>query len=108
MYHFDLCLFCIITAIINTADNKRYDIEEESKNEYGLDLQHVLRQFRRSDDYVKILKMRTNEFHVFFMDVVTHSLDWHYHKMKAEIQATYGLNKSAPPAEIQTTTLQTQ
>ncbi|XP_061718890.1 uncharacterized protein LOC133526342 isoform X1 [Cydia pomonella] len=109
MYHFHLYIFCIIAAIINTVDNKRYDIEEESKNEFGLDFQSVLRQFRRSDDYVKILKMRTNEFNVFFADVIYHSLDWHYHKMKAEIEATYGLNQTtSPPVTMTTTTRQSQ
>ncbi|XP_063387000.1 uncharacterized protein LOC134672972 isoform X3 [Cydia fagiglandana] len=106
MYHFDLCLFCIIAAIINAVDNKKYDIEEESKNAYGMDLQNVLRQFRRSDDYVKILKMRTNEFNVFFGDVVYHSLDYHQGKMEEEIKTSFGLKKS--PSDVPTTTFKTE
>ncbi|XP_063625903.1 uncharacterized protein LOC134797546 isoform X3 [Cydia splendana] len=105
MYHFDLCIFCIIAAIINTVDNKRYDIEEESKKEYGMDFENILRQFRRSDDYVKILKMRTKEFNVFFGDVVYHSLDYHQSKMKAEMQKAFGLNS---PTDVPTITLKTE
>ncbi|XP_047992343.1 uncharacterized protein LOC125231043 [Leguminivora glycinivorella] len=104
MYHFDLCLLCVLFAIIHTVDSKRYDIEEECKNEYGLDLQSLLRQFRRSDDYVKILKMRTNEFGLFFADVIFHSLDWNYHKLKEEIKSMYGLNKTTASPETSTTT----
>ncbi|CAH0763431.1 unnamed protein product [Diatraea saccharalis] len=85
---------CCLAMFLLYSNGRKYDVDEECKKIYGENLGNVLKRFRRTPDYMKILNIKRQEILENFQDITTQVLIYETNQMKQKIYKMYNL--SAP------------
>ncbi|XP_075990003.1 uncharacterized protein LOC142985608 isoform X2 [Anticarsia gemmatalis] len=82
-----------MTVSLTTVRSRRYDIESEAIRLYGEDIQDVVRRFRKTREYVKILEDKNAKLLLLFDEVVMQALSNVDVELDQRVQQIIGLNK---------------
>ncbi|KAL4711056.1 hypothetical protein ACJJTC_015232 [Scirpophaga incertulas] len=85
-------------AIFQEAALRKYNMEEESKKLYGEDFKSVLRRFRKTSEYLSILKYKVETMKENYEDIFLNALEYFNTKIEEELkQKIYGTEDHPTP-----------
>ncbi|KAJ0184163.1 hypothetical protein K1T71_000586 [Dendrolimus kikuchii] len=89
---------------VNEWENLKYDLETESQKLYGEDFRSILKRFRKTPDYLKILSEKVKELDTHQVMLST-AFTYHFvhMKMARKIKEMFGIVEQSTPYEATTT-----
>ncbi|XP_026747534.1 uncharacterized protein LOC113508653 [Trichoplusia ni] len=88
-----ICVF--FTFVTEIAGNSRkYDVENEAMKLYSEDFKSVLRRFRRTPDYLKILSDKMDDMMIYYEEMSLQVLHYYHTKMVQRIADLVGVART--------------
>ncbi|XP_049696218.2 uncharacterized protein LOC110378964 isoform X1 [Helicoverpa armigera] len=86
-------LFSFISPCLMTGGGRKYDVESEAMKLYGEDFKSVLRRFRRTPDYLKILTDKMDDLKVYVREMSAQVLNYIHSKMVQRVNDLVGVTR---------------
>ncbi|XP_022830811.1 uncharacterized protein LOC111359467 [Spodoptera litura] len=91
-----LFIFLVLFAFISPclmANGRKYDVETEAFKLYGEDFKTVLRRFRKTPDYLKILNDKMRDLRTYVSEMSLQVLHYFHTKMAQRVNDIIGVSR---------------
>ncbi|XP_050556552.1 uncharacterized protein LOC118281127 isoform X2 [Spodoptera frugiperda] len=92
LFIFLMVLFSFITPCF-MSNGRKYDVETEAFKLYGEDFRTVLRRFRKTPDYLKILTDKLHDLETYLAEMSLQVLHYYHGKMAQRVNDIIGVSR---------------